>query len=55
MLEDIYIIGYLIFSSVILLYMITFIKHDIEEENKNPYLPFCISSPLLSPYNYNKV
>ena len=56
MLEDIYMIGYLIFSSIILLYMMTFIKPEIEkleEDNKiNPYLPFCISSPLMSPYNY---
>jgi len=59
MFEDIYMIGYLIFSSVVLLYMMTFIKPEIEkleDENKiNPYLPFCVSSPLISSYNYNKV
>lgn len=67
MLEDIYMIGYLIFSSIVLLYMMTFIKPEIEEDSikkvnslipinrVNPYLPFCISSPLMSSYNYNKV
>ena len=56
-----YILWYLFASSIILIYLTTFIKPEIEkmeEQNKDnrnnkvkvdPYLPFYIKSPLSSP------
>ena len=58
-MSDEEIVIYLVISSMVLLYLMRFIEPEIEKmenENKikiNPYLPFCISSPLLSPINQN--
>lgn len=52
-----YIVIYLLLSSIVLLYLMRFIEPEIERieiENKmriNSYLPFCISSPLLTAIN----
>ncbi len=56
------------FSALILIYMMTFIEKERDDCGKeknencnncnkkikiNPYLPFCVASPLISPIYYN--